>query len=80
MSQGEEIMGEIWTRYILDNGQRMSRRQSKKVTRLEEEILDCIVSINGLEEVIRANSEEIDRIKKGGEKKPRTNDESESIF
>jgi DNA integrity scanning protein DisA with diadenylate cyclase activity len=59
----------------------MSLRQIKKVARLEEEILDCMVSIHGLEEIIRSNSEEIDHIKRGGERRHREIDsEAENVF
>lgn len=55
-------MGEFWKKYFLENGQRMSQRQIKKVARLKEEILCYSMLIDHLEQ-------EIDRIKKGGEKK-----------
>jgi len=67
-------MGEFWKTYFLDSGQRMSPRQIKKVMKLEKDIEDCDISINGLEEIIRRNSEEIDHIKKGGGKRPRNID------
>ena len=73
-------MGEYWTRYLMDNGQRMSRRQAKKVERLEDEILNCIVLINRLEDLIEAYSEEIVRIKNGGEKQPRISSVNEINF
>ena len=73
-------MGEFWARYLMDNGQRMSRRQVKKVARLEEQILECIVSITHIEELIRAHSDEIMRIKKRNERQPRTISENESNF
>jgi hypothetical protein len=62
-------MGEFWTRYFLDNGQRMSRRQLKKVERLEEEILTCLKMIDRLEDIVEGHSHEIKRIKSGGEEK-----------
>lgn len=62
-------MGEFWTRYFLDNGQRMSKSQVKKVDRLEEEILKCLIMIDHFENIIRRRSEEIERIKMGGEQK-----------
>ena len=77
---GGEIMGEFWTRYLMDNGQRISKRQSKKVTRLEEEILECMVTIDHLEELIKAHSDEIARIKKGGKRQPTTCSENENNF
>ena len=49
----------------------MSKRQIKKVARLEQEIDDCNISINGLETIIERNSEEIDRIKNGGVRRHR---------
>ena len=62
-------MGEFWTRYFLDNGQRMSRRQVKKVARHEEKILECLLLIDRLEDIITRHSKEIECIKNGGEKK-----------
>lgn len=62
-------MGEFWKSYIMDNGQRMSARQIKKVKRLEEQIENCEISIIGLERIISGHSEEIERIKAGGRKR-----------
>jgi hypothetical protein len=62
-------MGKFWTRFILDNGQRMSRKQVKKVDKLEKEILECLVLIDHLEDIIERHSEEIECIKKGGEQR-----------
>ena len=74
-------MGEFWTRYLLENGKWMSRRIIKKVMRLDEEILDCIISINHFEEIIRKNTEEINHMKNGGKHKQKNiNTADESIF
>lgn len=76
-------MGEFWKSYFMDNGQRMSPRQIKKVMKLEKKIENCVISIVGLEEAIRMYSEEIKRVKTGGgkrSKEPKVNFELENIF
>ena len=73
-------MGEFWTRYLMDDGQRLSKRQSKKVARLQERVLDCIVLINHLENQMEAHSDEIARIKRGGKRQSKTCQENENDF
>lgn len=62
-------MSEFWTRFLFENGKRMSSREIKKVMGLEEEILDCLILISYFEEIIREKMEEINCIKNGGEQK-----------
>lgn len=73
-------MGEFWTRYFLKNGHRMSKRQIKTVTKLEEEILYCIISINHLENIIERHSKKIEKIKNGGTKRPESDSENKNDF
>lgn len=74
-------MGKFWNRFFLENGQRMSKSQVKKVARLEEEILDCISVINHYEKVVEKNTEEISRIRNGKKQNPKNiNSKDEFIF
>jgi hypothetical protein len=70
-------MGEYWTRYILNNGQRMSKRQMNKVDKLEEEILNCMSLIHHLETKILSHSLEIEKVKNGGKNKEKVFEEIE---
>ncbi len=66
-------MGEFWTRYFSDDRRRLSPRQMRKVTELEEEILNCSMLIEHLEE-------EIAHIKEGSAQKLKRIDELENDF
>jgi hypothetical protein len=73
-------MGEFWTRYLMDSGERLSKRQAKNVERLEERVLECMVLINHFENQMDAYLNEIARIKKGGERQLKTCLENENNF
>jgi len=63
-------MGDFWSRYKLDNGQRMSPRQIKKVEALEGIIEWKCAQIQNCEFEIDKSEEKIAQIKSGRRKEP----------